>query len=307
MINIYTYSEDQSYHSTVDWIDYKDQQFEIIKSEEFYASKTIKIPSNREFLKRESSNWFRKWKNPGVNANEIESYKMQLNSFYLMQNKDFWLNKPNDLLAYKGVQLQVASSNGFNVPNTIITKDKAEISCFLNEHKKCIIKSNDTQTHINNKELFINYSKILNFDLLEKIEIKTPCIVQKYIEKEVEIRTFFLMDNCFSMAIFSQNDDQTMVDYRRYNHDRPNRLVPFNLPNEIEQIIRNFMEQMDLNCGSLDIILTPDQDYVFLEVNPFGQFGMVSFPCNYYLEEKIADNLIKELNKNENPKKKRDQ
>jgi hypothetical protein len=49
---------------------------------------------------------------------------------------------------------------------------------------------------------------------------------------------------------------------------------------------------MNLNTGSIDLICTKSGEYVFLEVNPVGQFSMVSFPCNYYLEEKIADLLI---------------
>jgi D-alanine-D-alanine ligase-like ATP-grasp enzyme len=52
------------------------------------------------------------------------------------------------------------------------------------------------------------------------------------------------------------------------------------------------MQKADLNCGSLDLIKSKDGRYVFLEVNPSGQFGMVSYPCNYYLEEEVAKSLI---------------
>jgi hypothetical protein len=38
--------------------------------------------------------------------------------------------------------------------------------------------------------------------------------------------------------------------------------------------------------------MTKKGEYVFLEVNPIGQFGMVSAPCNYNLEKKIAQYLI---------------
>lgn len=51
------------------------------------------------------------------------------------------------------------------------------------------------------------------------------------------------------------------------------------------------MADLDLNCGSIDMILGNDGLYYFLEVNPVGQFGMVSGPCNYYLERKIANFL----------------
>jgi hypothetical protein len=42
------------------------------------------------------------------------------------------------------------------------------------------------------------------------------------------------------------------------------------------------------------MIVTPEKKYVFLEVNPIGQFNQVSIPCNYFLEKKIADYLLHE-------------
>ena len=54
------------------------------------------------------------------------------------------------------------------------------------------------------------------------------------------------------------------------------------------------MKKLKLETGSLDFIKTTDDRLVFLEVNPVGQFGMVSSPCNYYLEKKIAEYLIKQ-------------
>ena len=47
-----------------------------------------------------------------------------------------------------------------------------------------------------------------------------------------------------------------------------------------------------LKNGSIDIIRGVDNNYYFLEVNPVGQFGMVSNPCNYNIEEKFALKLI---------------
>ena len=48
------------------------------------------------------------------------------------------------------------------------------------------------------------------------------------------------------------------------------------------------MDQLNLDSGSIDIIYSTNKEYVFLEVNPIGQFGMVSSPCNYYIEKRIA-------------------
>ena len=52
-------------------------------------------------------------------------------------------------------------------------------------------------------------------------------------------------------------------------------------------------------CLSNNYVLTKCLiQYVFLEVNPEVQVGMVSYPCNYYLEKKLAEELIKSHKKN---------
>ncbi|MPT35513.1 MAG: hypothetical protein E2604_10600 [Flavobacterium sp.] len=57
--------------------------------------------------------------------------------------------------------------------------------------------------------------------------------------------------------------------------------------------LKKLMKVLKLNSGSIDMLVSSNNEYVFLEVNPIGQFGQVSKPCNYYLEKQIA----KELNK----------
>lgn len=110
------------------------------------------------------------------------------------------------------------------------------------------------------------------------------------IEKEFEVRTFYLNGKCWSMAIFSQNDEQTRVDFRKYNRIKPNKNVPYNLPIDVEEKIHQLMQFLDLNSGSIDFIKKGNQHY-FLEINPIGQFTGMSNTCNYSLEQKIAEYL----------------
>lgn len=79
---------------------------------------------------------------------------------------------------------------------------------------------------------------------------------------------------------------------------KPNRIVPYLLPKDIENKLKNMFKSLNLNCGSLDLIKTPSQEYYFLEVNPFGQFDMLSKACNYSIEKCIAKKLINEYKKN---------
>jgi ATP-GRASP peptide maturase of grasp-with-spasm system len=113
---------------------------------------------------------------------------------------------------------------------------------------------------------------------------------QKKIEKDFEIRSFYLDGKIYSTAIISQNDEQTKIDFRKYNLEKPNRNVRYNLPKDIEEKIHQLMQSLDINCGSIDFIKSGDK-YYFLEVNTVGQFLGVSAICNYALEKEIADYL----------------
>lgn len=96
------------------------------------------------------------------------------------------------------------------------------------------------------------------------------------------------------MAIFSQLDTESELDFRDVdvNGAHPNRMVPYQLPNDIGLRIRQLMKRLNLESGSIDMIVDDNDDYYFLEVNPVGQFNFVSEVCNYYIEKDIAFSLI---------------
>ena len=77
-----------------------------------------------------------------------------------------------------------------------------------------------------------------------------------------------------------------------YNSKKPNRTAPYKLSPILDKKVKTLMDSLGLKTGSLDFVKTQNGRMVFLEVNPWGQYGMVSGPCNYYLDEKIAKYLI---------------
>jgi ATP-GRASP peptide maturase of grasp-with-spasm system len=116
--------------------------------------------------------------------------------------------------------------------------------------------------------------------------------VQKHIEKECDIRIFYLRGRLYGMAIMSQKNEISKVDFRHYPSDPPNRSFPVQIPSEIADKLGKLMNRLNLDSGSIDLILDNKGSFYFLEVNPVGQFGMTSGPCNYYLERGIARDLI---------------
>jgi ATP-GRASP peptide maturase of grasp-with-spasm system len=194
----------------------------------------------------------------------------------------------------KVVNLLKARSLGLLIPNTIIATRKSQLMNFKINHQKILVKPIYQAGFIfENDEIKTDGLSVLMSDdeICNLPDSFAPSLFQGYIEKKYELRVFYLNGECYTSVIFSQLDEQTKVDFRNYNFSKPNRTPPYKLPAEISNKIKKLMDELNMNSGSLDIIVTPQNEFVFLEVNPVGQFFQVSYPCNYYLEKKIAKYL----------------
>jgi ATP-GRASP peptide maturase of grasp-with-spasm system len=195
--------------------------------------------------------------------------------------------------------LEAAKMAGIAIPPTLITTSKTEFLNFKEKHGKVVSKALQRSARF---ELMDNDRRVEFLCYTEEMseeELPTyffPTLFQKKLAKVFELRIFYLNEKFYSMAIFSQEDQQTEVDFRNYNFEKPNRTVPFSLPIDLQKKLIQLMKKLHLKSGSIDMVLTEEAEYVFLEVNPVGQFGMVSSPCNYELSKLIAETLIQKNN-----------
>lgn len=189
----------------------------------------------------------------------------------------------------KLIVCEIAQSVGLKIPKSLLISEKK----YLNSGNLASCTKSISGSTILNYDNFHSAGYTTRVPDLKNIpDFFFPSYIQDYIEKKYEIRIFFLKNKFWSMAIFSQNDPITDVDFRNYNRQKPNRTVPFLLPIDIQEKIKILMQKINLNSGSIDMIVSPNLEFYFLEVNPVGQFGMVSNPCNYNLHKIIALNLI---------------
>lgn len=235
-------------------------------------------------------------------TNEIDVIKHYLYDFFYKEKRG--INSYTHNYTNKLWNLKIASEASLNIPDTLVTNNAEELKIFASKHKEIIIKPlnyshfkiafEGSLFEILSRIHVITYEELIAKLDNENIDTFLPTLFQGYIDKRYEIRCFYLNKNFYSMAIFSQQNEKTKRDFRNYDHERPNRCIPFKLPKEIEFKLIAFMDQIDMNCGSFDIIRTPTDEYVFLEVNPIGQFQWLSHNCNYYIEKIIAETLIHE-------------
>lgn len=190
--------------------------------------------------------------------------------------------------------LMVAKHCGIEIPKTYVVSNKNDlIDIIEREEKNIITKAIDNGLYYITKRFgYYSYTEKLTLNDAKRLPNHFfPSLIQIEIKKKYEIRSFYLKGEFYSMAIFSQNDKDTSVDFRKYNIKKPNRTVPYSLPGLIKKKLQTILDGLNLNTASIDLIVDKDSKYIFLEINPIGQFSMVSYPCNYYLEKKVAEIL----------------
>ena len=231
-----------------------------------------------------------------------ENKRLNETLYFYLENLEYAIGKSSNSVNNKLNHFAEAKKLGLKTPETVIFSQKSDLANFFKEtnQKEVVVKSISDVLVLNisnDRESYMSYTEEFNIDDLSAVtESFFPSLFQEKLDKKYELRIFYLHNKFYPMAIFSQNDPQTQVDFRKYNYIKPNRNLPFMLPVCVETRLQKLMDVLSLNTGSIDMIVTKDNEYYFLEVNPVGQFGMVSVPCNYYLEREIAKILSRNKN-----------
>lgn len=217
---------------------------------------------------------------------------------HMLQHQCEGINKSQDNNTNKIHNLSLAVQSGLSIPHTLICSGWDKLESFVRQYRRIITKpigfpsfdtaAGDTDTTVYFKVQLIGLEDILYLKEQTKGRSFLPSLFQQYIDKEFELRIFYLNGQCFAMAIFSQANPQTRTDFRNYDYERPNRYVPYRLPEDLSAGIDSFMKKAGLNCGSIDMIYSVQQEYVFLEINPVGQYQWLSHHCNYFIDRHIA-------------------
>ena len=161
--------------------------------------------------------------------------------------------------------LLIARQCGLEIPHSLVSSNKNNVKKEYKDNR-IITKTLNIPLNIDESEKVSNVlftSEIKLDDIVD--ENFEPTLFQELLDKKYELRIFYLNNILYSSCIFSQNDAQTAIDFRNYNHTKPNRAIPFLMPKDIEFKLINFMNEIKLNSGSIDIVVTKEDKFVFLE------------------------------------------
>ncbi|WP_026732811.1 MvdC family ATP-grasp ribosomal peptide maturase [Fischerella sp. PCC 9605] len=190
-------------------------------------------------------------------------------------------------------QLRVAQEVGFVIPRTLVTNNPKEAREFFCEVKGKMVAKLLTPLSVSMKgsPFFLYTSAVKEEDLLDAENLRyCPMVFQEQIPKQWELRVVYVDGKLFVGALDASLYAASTLDWRRASI---NACIwqPHDLPSEVADCLKAFMARFGLLFGAFDLIQTLLGEYVFLELNPTGEWGMLERDLGYPISEAIADAL----------------
>lgn len=205
-----------------------------------------------------------------------------------------WINRPANASRAENKlnQLSLAHDLGFCLPRTMVTNNPAMARSFVSAVPSAVVKSLTGGRLILLEDTWRLYTHTVsraNLDAGAPIQC-APCILQERINKRSDIRITVIGNNIYSAEIITGENqdvdwravDPAAITYRRHR-----------IEVDLAERCQMMLSRLGLTYGAFDFILTPQGKYVFLELNPAGQWGWIEHELEYLITESIVQHLIR--------------
>lgn len=257
----------------------------------------VELPESRQVdLTRFDAVWWRRPQHPVI-APEVarqshrlfaaaETHEALTGIWHALDAR--WVNDParDQVAHHKAYQLRVAHAADLAIPHTVITNDPDEARSFVDSkgYRDVIYKAfTGTETEWRETRL-LRESEVA---LLDNVRY-APVIFQEYVPAVFDLRVTVVGEQVFAAAIHSQETEYP-VDVRMDIASA--RMEPHELPDAVVDRLHDLMARLGLVYGAIDMRLRPDGKYVFLEINPAGQFLFIEQATGQPISAALADVL----------------
>ena len=209
-----------------------------------------------------------------------------------------WLGHPHKdkFASSRVVQLNLAKKIGWRIPPTIISKNADEVRNFANKHKELALKPLGEKGVFLSEEWIPYFTSKLSYQELEgKLDEEislTYNYLQAYIPKKNEWRITVIGEDVFPCIIHSQEYEDSKIDWRTVNYDSILH-EKGEISKEFKNQLVQYLKHLNIPFGAFDFILTPENEFVFLECNPNGQWLWIEELTGMSISQSIATWLEK--------------
>lgn len=191
-------------------------------------------------------------------------------------------------------QLRLATHAGLRVPRTLVTNDPSAARQFFAETEGQTVAKllRPITVSMDAVQPFVYTNRVREEDLVGAEALRhSPMVFQELIPKACELRVAWVAGEAFAGALDATGTSRGQTDWRRAAPEDC-RWQTAQLPSEVIGSLQVLMSELGLVFGAVDLICTPAGEYVFLEVNPSGEWGMLERELGLPISEAIAKALL---------------
>ncbi len=192
-------------------------------------------------------------------------------------------------------QLREARAAGLTIPRTLVTNDPARVRAFrqrLGDVAMVTKMLSALSTSMEGRSSFVHTSLVEDADLDDLDGLRLcPMVFQELVPKRVELRVIHVAGALFTGAIDASGSARGAIDWRLARADEA-RWARASMPDGVAERLRAVMRALGLTYGAIDLIVRPDGEHVFLEVNPAGEWGMLERDLGLPIGDAIAAALL---------------
>lgn len=226
---------------------------------------------------------------------EDESYEFLRGVWYSLNA--FWISDPEAIrkAEHKIFQLKVAEELSFTLPKTLFSNNSEEIQNFYSHcNDQVIIKPlymgfvDDAKSPMWIYTSSLTKKEVQNTKSLNII----PSIYQEKIEKNFDVRVTVIGDKVFAAKIVAQNLPKNIPDWR-YSPIKNLKHFKYKLPTEIEELCIRLVKKLGLEFGAIDFAVDKNNQHVFFEINPNGQWAWLENILKLPISSEIVNQLTR--------------
>jgi ATP-grasp ribosomal peptide maturase len=204
-----------------------------------------------------------------------------------------WLNHPHEVARaeYKPIQLAAAGSVGLSVPPTLITNDPVAAEAFVRAHGGAVVKPLGCGVIAEAGTTKLVYTNRVTAEEIDHTVVGTAHLFQRQVDKAYEVRLTVVDDAWFAVRI-DGTSEAAGLDWRTDYDGVAYSVVT--VPDRVREAVRRLLARLRLRFGALDLVVTPAGEWVFLEVNPNGQWAWLQDATGLPIAAAITDALTEE-------------
>jgi hypothetical protein len=198
-------------------------------------------------------------------------------------DRAWFVNDPHrQNAAVKPLQLRLAETLGLRIPDTLITNDPGTAAAFIDRHRGRVVH----KTLAPPRHRFLPTKAWTESDreVLDNL-VLAPTIFQETVTDCRELRITVIGDRVFAAEF---HPAVGLIDGRL---DVQTPYHPHTLPHDVSRRLLALVRQLGLVFSTIDMKLTDDGEYVFLELNPMGQYLYVEILAGLPLTAAMAELL----------------